>query len=134
LFESYKYDKVLADPTTTDFLMGAFKGNLLIGICGFTREKRAKTKHQGEISSMYVQPEFSGQKIGTGLLLATIGAAFEDPGLEQITLGVVEQNLAAQGLYQKAGFVEYGRLPHYFKHNDAYETQVLMVLTRNGIR
>lgn len=110
--------------------MGAFSDDLLIGICGFIQEKRQKTSHIGTISSMYVTTAFKGQKIGAGLLNATILNAFHIPNLEQITLAVAGQNETAQNLYKKYGFLEYGRLNHYFKYNGNYETQVLMTLTR----
>jgi ribosomal protein S18 acetylase RimI-like enzyme len=127
---SHKFDSIIAQPTAPDFLMGAFKENRLIGICGFTQEKRTKTKHIGEISSMYVMPQFSGQGIGAALLNATLERAFKNLTIEQIILAVAAKNETAKTLYKKHGFVEYGRLPNYFKYEQGYETQVFMCLTR----
>lgn len=128
---SFKFDKIITQQSTTDFLMGAFSNDRLVGICGFIQEKRAKTNHIGEISGMYVMTEFSGQKIGAGLLNTTILTAFENPALEQIILAVADKNQTAQNLYKKYGFVEYGRLKNYFKDNDKYETQVFMTLIKD---
>lgn len=127
---NFKFDKIINQKATTDFLMGAFKNDELIGICGFIQEKREKTKHIGAISGMYVLTEFSGQKIGTGLLDATIKLAFGNSEIEQIMLAVTGKNQSAKHLYEKFNFTEYGRLPQYFKFNNEYETQILMVLTK----
>lgn len=127
---NFKFDNIIAQQSGTDFLTGAFYNEELIGICGFIQEKREKTKHIGEISGMYVTPEFSGQKIGAELIATTIQFAFDNPDLEQIILAVVDKNQRAQNLYRKFGFVEYGRLNHYFKLDGEYETQVFMTLKR----
>jgi RimJ/RimL family protein N-acetyltransferase len=127
---SFKFDKIISQKSSTDFLMGAFSNERLVGICGFIQEKREKTKHNGEISGMYVVEKFSGQKIGAGLLSATILSAFAISTLEQIILAVADKNEIAQNLYKKYGFVEYGRLQNYFKNKGIYETQVFMTLTR----
>jgi ribosomal protein S18 acetylase RimI-like enzyme len=127
---NFKFDKIIAQSAATDFLMGAFSNDRLIGICGFILEKREKTKHIGDISGMFVMPEFSGHKIGAGLLYATLIAAFYNASLEQIILAVADENKRAYNLYKKFGFVEYGRLPNYFKEKDIYETLVFMTLTR----
>ena len=111
--------------------MGAFISEKLVGICGFIREKREKTRHIGEISSMYVMPEFMGQRIGFGLLNATIELGFDDSVLENIILSVVDKNQAAKNLYKKIGFVEYGKLKNYFKYGEEYENLVFMTLARD---
>ncbi|MFM9837759.1 MAG: GNAT family N-acetyltransferase [Cyclobacteriaceae bacterium] len=128
---SFKFDKIIGQQSTTDFLMGAFSNERLVGICGFIKEKREKTKHIGEISGMHVIAEFSGQKIGARLLNTTILTAFKNSALEQIILAVADKNQTAQNLYKKFGFVEYGRLKNYFKDNGEYETQVFMTLVRD---
>jgi RimJ/RimL family protein N-acetyltransferase len=128
---NFKFDKIINQQSPTDFLMGAFSNERLVGICGFIQEKREKTKHIGEISGMYVMTELSGQKIGARLLSTTIMTAFNNSTLEQIILAVADKNQTAQNLYKKYGFVEYGRLKNYFKHNGKYETQIFMTLTRD---
>ncbi|MBS1730420.1 MAG: GNAT family N-acetyltransferase [Bacteroidetes bacterium] len=131
---NYKFDKIINQELTNDFLMGAFKNEKLVGICGFIQAKRLKTKHIGEISGMFVSREFSGQKIGTGLLNSTIQIAFDNLEIEQIILTVADKNLSAKNLYKKFNFTEYGKLPNYFKYDGEYETQVLMTLTKNEIK
>jgi ribosomal protein S18 acetylase RimI-like enzyme len=130
---NFKFDKIITDKNSTDFLAGAFNDKELIGICGFIQEKRQKTRHIGEISGMYVKQEFSGQSIGSSLLQFVIKRAFENSFLEQIILAVADKNGNAQNLYLKHNFKIYGRLENYFKHKGEYETQVFMVLTKDSL-
>ena len=132
--QNFKFDKIINQKSTTAFLMGAFKNEELVGICGFVQEKREKTKHVGGISGMYVLTEFSGQKIGAGLLNATIQLAFDNSEIELIILAVADKNQSAKNLYKKLNFVEYGRLQNYFKYKDNYETQIFMSLNKNESR
>jgi RimJ/RimL family protein N-acetyltransferase len=130
--KNFKFDKIISTENSTDFLIGAFIENQLIGICGYIVEKRKKTKHIGEISGMYVKSEFSGRKVGKKLIIKVIETAFKNTELDQIILAVADRNENAKQLYNKVGFVEYGRLKSYFKTNQNYETQVFMTLTREN--
>lgn len=132
--KNFKFDKIILQKSSTDFLMGAFIDKELIGICGFIQEQRQKTRHIGELSGMYVMPEFSERNIGTGLLKATIQSAFENPILEKIILAVAAGNQIAQKLYLNNEFKEYGRLGNYFKYEGEYETQVFMVLAKDVMK
>lgn len=123
-----KFESYLLEESEDNFMFGAFNENELIGICGFAREARNKTRHRGEIVQMYVNPMFAGQGIGNKLLKAVIQKAFENGEIEQIILSVVEENSSANKAYEKIGFVEYGRLQNYFKQGGRYWNQRFMVL------
>jgi RimJ/RimL family protein N-acetyltransferase len=125
-----KFEKYLLENNSDNFMFGAFDGEDLIGICGFSREDRNKTKHRGEIVQMYVNPNFAGQRIGFDLLRKTVEKALENSEIEQIVLSLVADNQAANKLYEKVGFVEYGRLQNYFKQGERYWNQRFMVLER----
>ncbi len=112
------------------FVIGAFMGHGLIGICCFSRQERAKLQHSGMLLQMYVQHSYRGKQIGSGLVKKLIEEAFAIDGIEQITLGVVTENTAAVKLYQKMGFTIYGTLPHYFKYKGVYKDEHLMVLNK----
>jgi RimJ/RimL family protein N-acetyltransferase len=114
------------------FTFGAFDGDNLVGICGFLREPRTKTKHRGEVIQMYVDTAYAGKEIGKALLKHTIDKAFQNPAIEQITLSLVYGNEKAEKLYKQLGFVEYGRLANFFKAGDKYTTQLFMVLNRKA--
>lgn len=113
------------------FIVGAFEGEALFGICGVNLETRAKTQHIGEIIQMYVKPEYSGKKLGLKLIQAAVAEAFKNPLVEQLLLNVVTTNISANRVYEQAGFVEYGVLKNNFKHNGEYSDQRMMVLFRN---
>ncbi len=129
---NFKFDKIILETTSTDFLMGACDEEDLIGTCGFIQESRKKKSHIGIISGMYVMPAYKSKGIGKKLIEATISKAFENPQIEIITLAVAGSNTIAQNLYQKTGFKEYGRLPNYFKYKGEYETQVFMALAKQA--
>jgi RimJ/RimL family protein N-acetyltransferase len=129
-----KFEHVIRDTRSDSFMMGAFDGDRLIGLCGFNRGDRKKTRHRGEIIHMYVRKEYGNRQIGTSLLRSTIEAAFENPEIEQISLSVVHQNEQANKVYDRVGFVEYGRIPHYFKSGERYWDQRFMIIYREGFR
>lgn len=67
-----KFDKIIAQENSNDFLFGAFDNENLIGICGNIQEKGTKTKHIAEISHVYVKPTCANKGIATNLLKHTI--------------------------------------------------------------
>lgn len=113
------------------FCFGAFtpEGDL-IGLVGFIRADRVKTRHHGEISSMYVNPDFHGRKIGENILLELLKMVFAMDGIESVELTVFADNAAAVRLYEKIGFETSGIQKNYFKIGDKYWDKRYMQLTR----
>lgn len=114
-----------------DFVLGAF-APALVGMVGFRREPRLKTRHKGAIWGMYVAREMQGSGIGRALLEQVIEEARKQPGLEQITLYVVSSNLAARHLYASCGFTVYGVEPRALKLDGRYFDEDLMILQLQG--
>ena len=114
-----------------NFILGAFTGAQLIGICGFYRLADARCRHRGEIMQMYVQSEHQGKQIGYRLLQATVAEACTLDGLEQIELQVMLDLKAANKVYERAGFRECGMLNGFYKQNGVYLDQRLMVFNPN---
>ena len=110
---------------------GAFDGNELVGIVGFVRGDRTKTRHRGEIVSMYVDPRFHGQNVGEQMLRALIEQVFESGGIESLELTVVADNGSATRLYERVGFETYGLRKKYFKSGETYTDQRFMLLMRD---
>ena len=110
-----------------DFVLGAFDPHL-IGMVGFARETRAKTRHKGSIWGMYVAEQARGHGIGRALLERLLAEARAQPDLEAITLLVVSTNEAAKHLYRSFGFAIYGTEPDALKLGDRYYDEDLMVL------
>ncbi|UPL48708.1 GNAT family N-acetyltransferase [Hymenobacter sublimis] len=112
------------------FVMGAFNETELVGMCAFLQASRRKVRHQGDIRQVCVSPAYKRQGLGRALLLRTLQAAFALPDLEQIYLGVIVGNAAANQLYESLGFEQYGLQKRYLRVNDHYFDHRLMVLNR----
>lgn len=124
------FEDLIEQNLPDSFFFGAFDEENLIGIAGFVRGDRTKTRHRGEIVAMYVNPDFRGQRVGENLLLALIGSVFEIDGIEQIHLTVVADNRAAVTLYERIGFVSFGVQENYFKAGEKTWDQNFMQLLK----
>lgn len=125
-----KFEKIIEEDETDNFMFGAFADGKLIGIAGFSRAERRKTAHRGEIVQMYVNPDFRGQAVGENLLQNVIEEAFALTGIESVELSVVADNAAAIKLYEKLGFKAYGWQKNYFKDGERYWDQQFMQLLK----
>ncbi|WP_407481086.1 GNAT family N-acetyltransferase [Elizabethkingia meningoseptica] len=96
--EKLRFEIDIENQETDRFIIGAFYGNELIGICGFVKDEGGR----GNIFQMYVKEEYQGRNIGMELLRAVIN----DADTKEIILEVKPDNLSAFHLYQKAGFKE----------------------------
>ena len=117
----------LAPERPHDFVLGAFDPDL-VGMVGFARETRTKTRHKGAIWGMYVAESARGHGVGRALLERLLVEARAQSGLEAITLLVVATNEAAKRLYHSFGFQTYGTEPHALKLGNRYYDEDLMVL------
>jgi ribosomal protein S18 acetylase RimI-like enzyme len=126
------FEECLENPGCDSFIYGAFSPEgECVGLCGFVPEKRTRTKHRGEIIQMFVHEKYQRNNIGEKLLQSVITEALVSLQIEQITLGVVSENIAAITLYKKLGFKEYGMLENYFKLPDKYIHQRFFVLANS---
>ncbi len=126
------FELVIEQQTGNNFIVGAFDGDKLVGICGFAQETGPKIQHRGLIIQMYIQPEYQGKKLGQQLLQTAIVEAFKIPEVEQLALGVITHNLSAAKVYERAGFTEFGMQPSYIKIGEKYLHQRLMLLDRKS--
>lgn len=112
------------------FTLGAYSGNILAGVVSFTRDgdDREKLRHKGFISTMYVTKQFRGYGIAKQLLEELIKKVKAIPGIEQINLIVISDNLTAKQLYEKFGFQKYGTELNSIKWEGKYWSEDLMVL------
>lgn len=111
-----------------NYILGAFKDGVLIGIVGFVREKRKKLSHKGNIWGMYVVPEARGKGIGRSLLTEVVRRTHNLQGLEQINLTVTINNKSAKILYETIGFRCYGVEKRALKIDQILFDDDLMVL------
>lgn len=83
----------------------------LAGIIGLTRFEKTKRRHRAMVWGVYVSPAARRRRVSAQLLEETLRRARQMEGLERIVLSVSNLAPAALHLYQKAGFVEFGREP-----------------------
>lgn len=97
-----------------------------VGTCRITVNPRRKIAHRGEII-IYLTREIWGQGVGSAMFREMTDAA-RAMGLTQLELGFVEGNDRGRALYEKMGFVPYGRLPNAFRLPDGtFRDEILMV-------
>ena len=76
-----------------------------------------KLRHRAEFG-VNILKEYWGLGVGRALMEACIQCA-QEAGYAQLELSVVAENTRAIALYQKAGFVEFGRNPRGFRSRTA---------------
>ena len=109
------------------FVLGAWRGDALLGSIACERETRLKVRHIGHVIGMMVRAEARGAGLGSTLLEACIAEA-RHAGLEMLTLSVTAGNASAVRLYERHGFVAYGRLARALKLGAVYHDKLQMVL------
>jgi ribosomal protein S18 acetylase RimI-like enzyme len=130
-FSHQTLDKIAArfrsDPAE-QFMLGVFHNGKLVGLCGFYRETMLKTRHKGNVISLYVAPEARGQGISRALMTEVIRQVRQIVGVEQLLLGVMTTQIAARKLYESLGFVVFGREARAIRIGDNYYDEEFMVL------
>lgn len=111
------------------FLLGAWQSGQLVGTLGCERDTRVKVCHIGHLVGMMVHSELQGGGIGRRLLEAGIAVARSVDGMEMLTLTVTASNAAAVRLYESAGFMRFGTLPHAIQVDGRYHAKDHMFLT-----
>jgi ribosomal protein S18 acetylase RimI-like enzyme len=116
------------------FTLGAWRtsgdgANELVGAVSCERDLRVKVRHIGHIVGMMVRRDVRGLGLGRQLVAACIADARRADGLEMLTLTVTASNASAVRLYERAGFVRYGTLPHAIKVDGHYHAKDQMVLS-----
>ncbi|MBX3062375.1 MAG: GNAT family N-acetyltransferase [Anaerolineae bacterium] len=118
----------LDQPTTERFMLGAFDGEVLVGIVGGYRDGHRKSKHRAHIVAMYVAEEARGRGIGRSLLVEAIKRLRAMDGVEEIVLAVTVGNDTARSLYASLGFEAAYIEPRFFKIEGSYYDLEWMIL------
>ena len=101
----------------------------LIGSCGFSR---IKWRCQWAEAGIWIGArEYWSRGYGTDAMRTLVRWGFNTLNLHRICLHVYADNLRAIRSYQKAGFVEEGRLREHDFRNGAYRDEVVMGLLRH---
>ena len=96
----------------------AVVGNVVVGTAGIEAiGTKYKVRHRAEFG-ISIAKEFWGLGIGWALMNACIECA-GNAGYTQLELSVVAENTRAISMYERAGFVEFGRNPKGFNSRTA---------------
>ena len=91
-------------------LFGAFAPELA-GIAGLIRMRHPKAAHKLHLWGMYVLPSHRRRGLAAALLAAAVEHARSMDGIAWIQLGVTDAAADARRVYERAGFVSWGREP-----------------------
>lgn len=128
LLPAASYATRLGRPPQDNFILGAFDASgAMLGAVVCEREPLLKKRHEAALIGMIIAPEARGQGIGKALLKEFDAMVRQLPGLEQVVLSVTADNTHAVKLYEAAGFVRYGLLPHAIKLDGRYYDKALML-------
>jgi len=102
-----------------------FQDEKLIAIAGINMTDKT-AKHIGMLA-ISVAKDFRGTGVGKVLMEMLLKETKKQiADLKIVTLEVYEKNAVAQNLYQKTGFVEYGRLPNGIMRDGRFEDGIFM--------
>ncbi len=108
-------------------------GRSIVGSAGVTLiRNRRKMLHRAEFGISILQA-YNGLGIGDALTEQCIACA-KQAGFLQLELEVVAENEKAIRLYQKHGFVEYGRNPLGFRCGDGHWQELVLMRLELGDR
>jgi ribosomal protein S18 acetylase RimI-like enzyme len=109
---------------TTSQIYGAFEGGELVGIAALKIQEGKKEAHKGSLLSVYVRAQARGKGVGRLLIETIVQAARQQ--IEILLLAVVSDNHEAIRLYERLGFVAYGRERNSLKWEGRYFDEILM--------
>lgn len=120
------FEKHIEEQSKNRFIIGAFDKRKIVGICGIYQNTHAFTLHRAFIVQMYVKPEYSGNKIGLNLLKTITEESLKIPEVEKIELEVFTDMIAANKVYEQAGYQEVTVIKNYYKKEGLYRDIRLM--------
>lgn len=103
-----------------NYWFGAFDGIELIGAICLRTQDGIKIRHSASLNALVVDPDRQRRGIGAMLVAHLIEFARSLAYIRQITLTVHEGNTAAECLYERFGFRQFGLEPDAFLHDGTY--------------
>src|SRR3989344_6088970 len=82
----------------SNFALGVFAANIMVGVALLSHDARKKRRHIGEVKAVFVSPELRGKGIGRGLM-EELEKHARTLGIEQLELNVIDTNQGAIQLY-----------------------------------
>jgi GNAT superfamily N-acetyltransferase len=112
----------------SNFVVGAFSGDALVGMTGFYQEQPLKRRHKGWIWGVFVHPDARGRGIAKRLMLEVIRRAKAIDELDMVLLTVGVGQPAPRALYTSVGFRSFGTEPGGLKIGGEARDEENMVL------
>jgi ribosomal protein S18 acetylase RimI-like enzyme len=103
-----------------EYWFGAFDGHELVGAICLRTQDGIKTRHSASLNALVVDPLRQRQGIGAALVAHLVDFACSLEFIRQITLTVHDGNTAAEGLYERFGFRQFGLEPDAFLRDGQY--------------
>lgn len=107
------------------FIQVAFNQNDPIGMMAVHVSPRSRFAHRGTMVMVYLRDTARGSGAAKAMLDACARCA-KDAGLTQLELSVSAANARAQGFYLREGFVQFGRLPNGYCHDNVLTDDIMM--------
>jgi len=109
-----------------DVVFGCVSKGQLAGVVGLAFERREKTRHKATLFGMYVSASFRDLGLGGELMNCALGYAKARPGIRVIQPTVSEGNRAAQALYERSGFIQFGCKPYAIAVGSGFVSKIYM--------
>jgi ribosomal protein S18 acetylase RimI-like enzyme len=117
---------VFAARTRQSVVMGAFDGEVLVGLAVLDREKGGNTRHRALVTAVYVRPAARGKGV-TAAMMEAIAAHAAAEGVLQLELHVLVTNETAIRAYEAAGFGRAGLSPRAILWHGQFFDEMLMI-------
>lgn len=105
---------------------GIFIEDQLIGYAQLEKVNLAKQSHTANMFNLYITPEQRGQGYASQLF-EHLAKLAKEHDIERVFISCNRQNTAAQQLYKKLGFTEYGIKEKSVKYQGEYDDEVQLV-------
>jgi ribosomal protein S18 acetylase RimI-like enzyme len=99
---------------------GALEGNPLVGAICLRTQDGVKIRHSASLNALVVDPQRQRQGTGAALVAHLVDFARSLGTIRQVTLTVHDGNTAAERLYERFGFRQFGLEPEAFLHDGRY--------------
>jgi ribosomal protein S18 acetylase RimI-like enzyme len=97
-----------SESDSSNFILGYFQDEKLLGLIGFRRETRESVNHKGSMWGFVVDFESQNKGIGKELIDAYVNQIKKDKNIKYIRLMVATVCERAIKLFTAAGFIQYG--------------------------
>ncbi|MES2820587.1 MAG: GNAT family N-acetyltransferase [Pseudomonadota bacterium] len=113
-------------PRAKSLVLGCWHAGAMAGVVGLTFAQQEKARHKAKLFGLYLSPSLRGQGLGHVLVQAALAEARARDGLRLVQLSLTEGNQAALALYERCGFVTFGREPQALAVDGEYLAKLQM--------